>query len=194
MDFERGFKTWAERTSSSLRQDLKLLPHEPLSPTVLAGHLDVTLWTPVEVPGITRDVLDQLLNQDPWGWSAVSVHHDARAVVIYNPRKSSGRRASDIMHELAHLILNHEPATVVMSQDGSFVMRSYDQRQEDEANWLAWCILLPREALLRCRKLSLSVAEIAESYDVTETLVKFRLRMTGVESQLRAASARSGFG
>jgi Zn-dependent peptidase ImmA (M78 family) len=134
--------------------------------------------------------VDQLLNQDPWGWSAVSVYRADRAFVIYNPRKSAGRRASDIMHELAHLILSHQPATVVMSQDGSFVMRSYDQAQEDEANWLAWCILLPREALLRCRKLDLCVAEIAEAHDVTETLVNFRLRMTGVESQLRAASAR----
>lgn len=193
MDFERGFKTWSERTSASLRQDLKLLPHEPLSPTVLAGHLDVTLWTPVEVPGITRDMLNQLLNHDPWGWSAVSVYRDGRAIVIYNPRKSTGRRASDIMHELAHLILSHEPAKVVMSQDGSFVMRSYDQSQEDEANWLAWCILLPREALLRSRKLDLSVAQIAESYDVTEALVNFRLQMTGVESQLKAAKARRGF-
>jgi Zn-dependent peptidase ImmA (M78 family) len=193
MNFERGFKTWAERTSASLRQELKLLPHEPLSPTVLAGYLDVALWTPMEVPGITREVVDQLLNQDPWGWSAVSVYRADRAFVIYNPRKSAGRRASDIMHELAHLILSHKPATVVMSQDGSFVMRSYDQAQEDEANWLAWCILLPRDALLRCRKLELSVAEIAEQYDVTETLVNFRLRMTGVESQLRAASARRKF-
>jgi Zn-dependent peptidase ImmA (M78 family) len=192
MNFERGFKTWAERTSASLRQELKLLPHEPLSPAVLAGYLDVTLWTPVEVPGITRDVLDQLLNQDPWGWSAVSVYRAHRAFVIYNPRKSAGRRASDIMHELAHLILNHQPATVVMSQDGSFVMRSYDQTQEDEANWLAWCILLPRDALMRCRNLNHSVAKIAEAYDVSETLVNFRLRMTGVERH-RAASARRGF-
>jgi Zn-dependent peptidase ImmA (M78 family) len=193
MNFERGFKTWAERTSASLRQELKLLPHEALSPTVLAGYLGVTLWTPVVVPGITRDVLDQLLNQDPWGWSAVSVYRADRAFVIYNPRKSTGRRASDIMHELAHLILSHQPATVVMSQDGSFAMRSYDQAQEDEANWLAWCILLPREALMHCRRLNHSTAQIAEAYDVTETLVNFRLRMTGVESQRKAESARRRF-
>lgn len=190
MNFERGFKTWAERTSASLRQELKLLPHEPLLPSTLAGYLDVVLYSPVDVPGITRDVLDQLLHQDPWGWSAVSVYQADRAVVIYNPSHSAGRRASDIMHELAHLILSHQPAAVVMSQDGSFVMRSYDQAQEDEANWLAWCILLPREALLRCRRLGLSVPEIVQTYDVTETLVNFRLRMTGVESQLRAANTR----
>jgi Zn-dependent peptidase ImmA (M78 family) len=193
MNFERGFKSWAERTSASLRQELGVPPHGALLPAVLAAYLDVTLLTPREVPGITAEVLDQLLHHDPWGWSAVSVYQADRMIVIYNPRHSLGRQASDIAHELAHLILSHRPATVVMSQDGSFVMRSYDHTQEDEANWLAWCLLLPREALLRSKKLSLSAIEIAAAYGVTETLVNFRLRMTGVESHLKAAAARRRF-
>ena len=192
MNFERGFKSWAERTSRSLRQEVGLSLHDPLSPAALAAYLDVTLLTPRDVPGMTSAVLDQLLQDDPGGWSAVSVLQARRAIVIYNPRHSRGRQASDIVHELAHLILGHEPATVVMSQDGSFVMRSYDQVQEDEANWLAWCLLLPREELLRSKRLALSTAEIAETYGVTETLVNFRLRMTGVESQLRARRSRFG--
>jgi Zn-dependent peptidase ImmA (M78 family) len=96
------------------------------------------------------------------------------------------------MHELAHLILDHRPATIIMSQDGMMVMRSYDQRQEDEANWLAWCLLLPREALLFCKRLNLSVTEIAERYGVTETLVNFRMRITGVEAQVKAIRRRRG--
>jgi Zn-dependent peptidase ImmA (M78 family) len=136
--------------------------------------------------------LDQLLVSDPGGWSAVSVYEADRAVIVYNPRHSAGRQASDIMHELAHFILDHHPATVIMSHDGSFVMRSYDQRQEDEANWLGWCLLLPREALLRCKRLKLSTAEIAAMYGVTNTLTEFRLRMTGVERHLRAADRWRG--
>jgi Zn-dependent peptidase ImmA (M78 family) len=165
-------------------------PHGVLLPVSLATYLDVTLLTPGDVQGITQEVLDQLLRHDPWGWSAVSVYRANRMIVIYNPRHSQGRQASDIVHELAHLILSHRPSTVVMSHDGSFVMRSYDQTQEDEANWLAWCLLLPREALLRSKKLGRSVSEIAEAYGVTETLVNYRLRITGVESQLRAAVGR----
>jgi Zn-dependent peptidase ImmA (M78 family) len=67
--------------------------------------------------------------------------------VIFNPRKSDGRKASDIVHELAHLILGHDPAKVVFSEDGQIATRTFDQKQEDEANWLAWALLLPREAL-----------------------------------------------
>jgi Zn-dependent peptidase ImmA (M78 family) len=185
---ERGFKSWAERTSLSLRHDLEISPDAPLSPACLADYLNVRLATPRDIPGLSQAVLHQLLVDDPWGWSAVSVFKEDTALVIYNPRHSAGRQASDIMHELAHLILDHQPATIIISQDGGIVMRSYNQKQEDEANWLGWCLLLPREALWRCKRLRLSVDEIAERYGVTATLVSFRLRMTGVEAQMRAAS------
>jgi Zn-dependent peptidase ImmA (M78 family) len=75
-----------------------------------------------------------------------------------------------------------------MSNDGTLVMRSYDQKQEDEASWLAWALLLPREGLLISRRTKLTVLQIAERFGVTETLVNFRLRMTGVEAHLKAAS------
>jgi Zn-dependent peptidase ImmA (M78 family) len=90
------------------------------------------------------------------------------------------------MHELAHLILDHKPASIVMSHDGTFAMRSYDQKQEDEANWLAWCLLLPRDALARCARGAVSTEAIAEQYGVSKTLVTFRLRVTGVHAQIRA--------
>jgi IrrE N-terminal-like domain len=185
---ERGFKSWAERTATSLRTELGLRPSDLLRPLDLATYLETLLWTPHDVPNLPSDVLDQLVQKDPWGWSAVSILQDGTAVIIYNPRHSPGRQSSDIVHELAHQILGHEPARLIMSHDGSFVMRSYDQKDEDEANWLAWALLLPREGLVVCKRRRLTPEQIAERFGVTETLVKFRLRMTGVESQFSASS------
>jgi hypothetical protein len=187
MNFERGFKSWAERTSVSLRRELGLQPHSELDPAQVAKYLNVELCTPKQIPGLPPKVLDQLLRRDPSGWSAVSVYRGDRGLVIYNPTHSKGRQSSDIMHELSHLILDHKPATVIMSQDGTMVMRSYNRKQEDEANWLGWCLLLPRDALLRCKRSGLTLEEMAEEYKVTETLVRFRLRMTGVDAQVSAA-------
>jgi len=48
-----------------------------------------------------------------------------------------------------------------MSHDGNLVMRSYNQEQEEEANWLAWALLLPREALLSLKRRRATVADIA---------------------------------
>lgn len=175
----------------SLRRDMGLPPHAPLEPNRLAKHLGVRLCTPRDIPGVPKQVVEQLLERDPWGWSAVSLIVNGSALVIFNPRHSQGRQASDIAHELAHLILDHDPGKLVMSQDGRMIMRSYHQKQEDEANWLAWALLLPREALVQSVRSKLLAPDIAENYGVSEKLVNFRLDMTGVNAQFRRYRGRS---
>ena len=135
-------------------------------------------------------MLNQLLEEDPWGWSAVSQVSGGKPLVIYNPRRSSGRQSSDIVHELAHIILDHDPAKLIVSQDGAMVMRSYDQKQEEEADWLGWSVLLPREALVKSIRAGLSRSQVAVRYGVTEELVTYRLRVTGVEAQFKKIKHR----
>jgi hypothetical protein len=183
---DRGFKTWAERTALALRAELGLAPRDPFDPLVLAQFLDVDVCTPNTMQDLPEASRHQLLEGDPWGWSAVSlVLPTGRGLLIYNPRRSKGRRASDITHELAHLLLDHKPATLILSTDGSLAMRTFEEKQEEEANWLAWCLLLPRDALLKARSNGLTVPQIADRYQVTEPLVTFRLNMSGVDFQLR---------
>jgi Zn-dependent peptidase ImmA (M78 family) len=187
---ERGFKTWAERTAASIRRDLGLAAHQPLDVRSLAAFLEVQLKTPNEVSGIPTDVLDQLLVHDPSGWSAVSLTLGDRAVIIYNPRHSAARQASDIAHELSHFILSHEPAKLVVSPDGRMVMRSYNSKQEEEANWLAWSMLAPREALLYAARQRMPNSEIARIYGVSEALIEYRLKITGVRAVLQRSRGR----
>jgi IrrE N-terminal-like domain len=186
---ERGFKSWSERTAVAYRRALDLTVSEALAPQKLADYLGITLWTPRDVPNLPRDVLSQLLEKDPYGWSEVSLQVNGRGLLIYNPRMSKGRQVSDITHGLAHEILHHEPAKIILSPDLEIAMRSFDAKQEDEANWLAWCLLLPREGLVEASTRKLSTEQIAEHYGVTKTLVEFRMRMTGVRSQLKTTMA-----
>ena len=181
---ERGFKTWAESLAQSIRSELNLPSYAPLSPHRFAEYLDVQIWTPQNVPGITPEMLKQLLHADPNGWSAVSCTVSGIVRVIYNPQHSVGRQNSDIAHELAHVLLEHEPSKIVMSHDGAMVMRSFDPKQEEEANWLGWCILLPRPALVRAIGARKTVVEIAEEWCVSKQLVEYRIRMTGVRTQI----------
>jgi len=185
MTLDRGFKAWAERTATSIRAELGLAHTAPLPTARLAEHLDIVLWTCADVPGLTSDIVQQLTVNDPWGWSAVTVAVQGRVIVVYNDRKSRGRQASDIAHELAHVILNHDPATVILSESVDLSMRTFDQKQEDEANCLAWALLLPRDALFEARKRRLPADRIATDFGVTETLVQYRLRMTGIDMQLQ---------
>src|SRR5258706_3006764 len=69
--------------------------------------------------------------RDPWGWSAAGMQVNDRGIVVYNPRHSRGRQVSDITHELAHFILDHQPAKIILSADlDGMSMRSFNQKQE----------------------------------------------------------------
>lgn len=180
---ERGFKAWAERTSASLRRELDVQIDQPLRPVDLADYLGVRLLTPSDVPNVTSDVLQQLLKVDRFGWSAVGLESTDSALVIYNPSMSVGRQASDVTHELSHFILGHRPATIIFSESLDLGMRSFDQKQEDEANCLAWTLLLPRVSLVWSESEGLEVNEIASTFGVTTTLVTFRQNTTGIKNQ-----------
>ena len=182
---ERGFKAWCERSALAIRTELSIEAHGPLTARQLANHLGVGLLTPRDIPGLPGDVLEQLTQRDPQGWSAVSFAIGGMNTVIFNGSNSSGRQSSDIMHELSHVILNHEPSQVILSVDGQLAMRTFDPKQEDEANWLGWTLLLPRPALMHCANLRLSAVQIATEYEVSEQLAKFRSGITGVHRQSR---------
>lgn len=174
----------------AIRAELSIEAHAPLKARELANHLGVGLLTPRDIPGLPEDVLEQLTQRDPQGWSAVSFAIGDANIIIFNGNSSTGRQSSDIMHELSHVILNHEPSQVILSVDGQLAMRTFDPKQEDEANWLGWTLLLPRPALMRCATLRLSTVQIAAEYEVSEQLVKFRSGITGVHRQSRTRPKR----
>jgi hypothetical protein len=189
--FDRGFKTWAERMSISIRHELGLYPTDPLPPQSLADHLGVILWTPKNVPGLPEEIMNRLLRTDPRGWSAVSIQVEKTRLIIFNPTTSKGRQTNDITHELAHILLEHPPTTVILSADFNIAMRTFDQKQEDEANWLAGCLLLPREALVFARQRKWTNEMIAEKYNVSRTLATYRTNMTGVNLQFSRGRAEA---
>jgi len=61
--------------------------------------------------------------------------------------------------------------------------------QEQEADWYAGAMLLPRDALWRHRGRAKSAAEIAKFFGVSPASCEWRLRMTGVDIQIRRRSA-----
>jgi len=187
MPFVRGFKTWCENTSKNLRRELGLASSDPMDSFSLAAHMGVTVWQAEEVPGVDKKTLNTLLRDDPESWSALTVHAGAMHAVILNSTHSGGRPASNLAHELAHMILDHAPARVDVSEDGLLMLQSFDRLQEDEATWLAGCLLLPRVALAASDGAGNSIRTIAKRFGVSPGMVKYRLNVTGVNAQRRAA-------
>ena len=106
-------------------------------------------------------------------------------MIVYSPLASLGRTQSDIAHEVAHIVLKHEMKSV--ETIGTITFFTCDPEEEQEANWRAGCLLLPRRLLYTAARKGLDVAAIADAYGVSETMAAFRLRTTGVLRQLQAA-------
>ena len=183
----RGFKSQSERRSLEVRKTLGLPSIAPLDARLLAEHLGVTIWSAADIPGLPASDRRHLLDVAPDEWSAFVLVERGRHLVVYNPRHSPARTNSDLMHELAHIILGHELATPEETVDGHFLNGNYDEGQEAEANWLGGTLLLPRPALLWMRAKRIPNTTAAEHFGVSLQMLTWRIRMTGVDYQIRRA-------
>lgn len=190
MPFARGFRTRCENIAEQVRRDIGLIATAPLSIEQLASTIGVQLLTPGDVRGMPQESLDVLLRHKSDSWSAVTVSCGSVDVVVYNPTSSSARTASDVAHEIAHLLLAHEPSTLSFVQDGTWTIRSYNQGQEDEAAWLGGCLLLPRVALIDLLSHRASDADACARFGVSQALLQYRRNITGVARQQALRAAR----
>ncbi len=184
--FERGFKTWCEKYAAEKRQELGLKPSDPLDPRQLASHLGIRVCTPHDIPGLQQSLIDVLLRNDgvtPSCWSAVTLVVGSKTMVILNSSHTPGRQSSDLAHELAHRIRGHNTHDMQVSAERVMFINEYDKLQEDEADWLASCLLLPREALVKIKVRGLDFAEAAKTFGVSLKMLKYRLARSGVDRQ-----------
>jgi len=152
-------------------------------------------WTYAEALGvavISGDALDipephrsQLFEIDSSSWSGLTLGHGDATLVVLNPSHPRVRQCSTLMHELSHVRLGHVPASVQVSESGLLLLSDYSEAQEEEADWLMGALLLPRSALLASRSRGLSAEQIAQNFRVSDELCRWRLRMTGVDAQMR---------
>lgn len=186
---ERGFKTRCEEMSRSLRTELGLSLADPMLPEHLASYLDVHVLS-VEDLGLSPADAGQLLHEDSDSWSAITVSAAGKNAIIVNPKHRRGRYSSDVMHELAHLLLMHEPSTMFFAGQENLALRGFNKAEEDEANWLAGALLLPRDALIKLRLKNTPEQVACEEFGVSSQMLNFRLRVTGVERQFSKRQKR----
>jgi Zn-dependent peptidase ImmA (M78 family) len=184
-----GFKAQAERLSVRARQELGLDPTAPLDPWRYAQHIGVVVLD-FDAIELSADCRRRLLQTDSESWSGMTLKESGVTVVIVNPSHSRGRQSSTLMHELAHIILKHVPARVDVSTTGMLLLSDYSEEAEAEADWLAAAMLLPREVLIRARRRGEAINDIAAAFGASDQLCEWRLRMTGVDVQLKRAARR----
>jgi Zn-dependent peptidase ImmA (M78 family) len=178
----RGFKTEAERAARDIRAEMGRRETEPLNAVDVARHLGARVRSADELT--TRAKLEALEQLQPGAFSACTFTLDDRHVIVYNPLASTRRTQSDIAHEASHILLGHEVKEV--NEIGGVAFFTCDPDEEQEANWQAGCLLLPRPLLLVAARSGMNATAIADAYNVSEQMAAYRLRATGVERQVNA--------
>ncbi|MGH7137076.1 MAG: ImmA/IrrE family metallo-endopeptidase [Pirellulales bacterium] len=179
----RGFKTQAERISSSVREELGLAAVDRLDCNVLAERLAIPIVTVAEPrsSGAQETSIRHLL-KDAAGFSALTVCVGRARLIVYNDRHPPGRRANSLAHELSHSILEHPPAPAI----GAGGCRRWDAVLEAEADWLAATLLVPRDGAFQFLRSGRSQEDGAAYFGVSLALFRWRANQTGIMRQLAA--------
>ena len=184
MALRRGFKSEAERIARRVRVDLGLSAADPVAPELIAELLGIEVRAGDEL--LPRERFQELEDIQPDAFSACTLRPSLdRVVVVHNPLSPKTRQKSDVAHELAHMLLDHELSRVQRLGDITFL--SCDPVQEEEAAWLSGCLLLPRALLLAEISQGAGAEDIARKHGVSERMAQYRLDVTGVVRQNQAA-------
>jgi Zn-dependent peptidase ImmA (M78 family) len=184
----RGFKAEAERRAEAIRKQMGRRPTDRADAIRIAQHLGAEVRRADELTSLAK--LQALEELQPGAFSACTFTFGDRHVIVYSPLASPARRQSDVAHEAAHILLGHKVKEV--QHIGGLSFFTCDPDEEQEANWQAGCLLLPRSLVLAAARRDLDAVSIAETYGVSESMAGFRLRSTGVLRQLQAGSRMDG--
>ena len=131
--------------------------------------------------------LQEIERIQAYAFSASTFDINGRHIIAYNPVRSAPRRTSDIAHEFAHILLEHD-LTEIQNLNG-IPFRTCQPDQEEQATALGGTLLLPRPALLGEARREATVEQIARKFGVTKQMAQFRWNTTGVQRQAAAAKA-----
>lgn len=179
MTLPRGFKAQAERDAARVRQEMGLQSTDPLDARALAEHIGARVVSAERL--VPRKSLEELERLQAYAFSAATFEIADRTVIVTNPLRSVGRLASDVAHEVSHLMLHHA-LTEVREIDG-VPFRTCKPDEEEEATALGGTLLLPRALLARAAQRGEDPTAIAERCGVTQEMARYRFNTTGVARQ-----------
>jgi hypothetical protein len=103
---------------------------------------------------------------------------DGMRICILNPTHTRERHKSTLMEEIAHAYLAHEPTKLIFDGE-SLRARDFIKAQEEEAFGIGAAALLPWESFFHRVNEGKTRSKIAQEYDVSEELVRYRIQICG---------------
>ena len=186
--YRHGFKAVANRFASELREEMGFPIDDPPCPWKLAIHLYIPIIKLSELPD--RAEKQYLTNgKGKAEFSATVCYEGTRSSIINNDVHPVKRQASDIAHELAHVLMGHPP-TPPFDETGK---REILIEIENEAEWLGPALLMSDHAAVRAYKLIQSdqytLRTLSDDWNVTEDVIRMRMNVVGASKRFRRSAA-----
>lgn len=187
---ERGQKSECESLAVAIRAELGLDTLARLDPRLLAAHFEIEVHpvSALKGDGAVQAAVRHVREENSKMFSAMTIFPDwpqRRRVIIFNDANSEARQNSDITHELGHGLRLHEPRHAIVNG-----CRDYSKAEEDEASWLAGCLLVPRAAAVAVAYAGEPLDLAAARYGVSLEMMRMRVHRTGAQRQADAARRR----
>jgi hypothetical protein len=181
LPFSNRARKW-EPHANTLRGMQHLADDELLDPYELAPAVGLMVVDAAEVCQLLpREVSNRILKirKDAWsgGVLARPLLPDGSRICILNPTHNPRRKKMTLMEEIAHVHLDHTPSELRRQVDG-LRTRTYNKEQEEEAFGVGAAALLPWRDFFNEVNGGSCIEELAEKYDVSPALVKYRIQIT----------------
>lgn len=164
-----------EAIATKRRIVLGFKAYEPLPAQVFIEHFKATILTPKTVPNAEPEQV-KLLQDSNSNWSAGIISRNP-LWIVHNSRHTLPRQQANLMHEFAHVILNHK----MVSYNSKTGLPQRRQQDEDEAVYLGGCLQIPKRGLLWAKQKNKVISEVAIHFNASEEMVKLRCNVTGID-------------
>src|SRR4051794_31793659 len=104
-----SFRRRAEMLAAAERDALGLTPTCRLDPRALAARHGARVIELSVLPGVTDEQRARLMRTGGKELSALLIGEPGQAVLVVNDAHTTERQASSVCHEIAHLLLEHDP-------------------------------------------------------------------------------------
>ena len=112
----------------------------PRSILDVAAYLNLKVVSAASLVELAR--LEELERLQAFAFSAVTFEISTTKVIVTNPLRAVGRVASDLAHEISHIILEHELSEI--AEFDGIPFRTCRPDEEEQATALGGTLLLPR--------------------------------------------------
>lgn len=182
-----GFVSEANRWANDLRLELGLSLSDPLDPWILAKHLAVPVYKLSELPACReRDIL--LTKKDGHDFSAAACFIGVTAFVLLNDGNENKRQASDLAHELAHILLGHPPTNPFQNNG----IREFSAEHEAEAERLGPTLLVSDKAAVRAYRListgTYTIDKLSDAWGISREVIQMRINLSGARRRIARAA------